>query len=61
MKEFMQEYEAFPDPSVPDDLLDAFAYGDQFWVPGIDTEEQEKWDREEATVLQFRKRSRMGY
>ena len=61
MKEFMQEYEAFPDPSVPDDLLDAFAYGDQFWVAGIDTEAQEKWDREEATVLQFRKRSRTGY
>ena len=61
MKEFIEEFLAFPDPSVPDDLLDAFAYGDQLWIKPVDEAEQEQWDKEEAQVLMFRKRSRTGY
>lgn len=61
MTDFIAEYEAFPDPSVPDDLLDAFAYGDQVWCKPLDDEDADSWEREEAQVLRFRRRSKTGY
>jgi len=61
MTDFITEFENYPDPSVPDDLLDAFAYGDQVWITPIDEEAEREWDEEEAQILMFRKRSRTGY
>ena len=61
MHDFVNEYEAFPDPSVPDDLLDAFAYGDQLWIKPVGDAENESWEAEERKLLYFRKRSKTGY
>ena len=61
MTDFIHEYENYPDPSVPDDLLDAFCYGDQVWDTPVDTAAQDQWDREERQVLKFRQMTRTGY